>query len=271
MAEPAGAHDIVSIVEAVAASSKYKTVARDLIQSIARVEAPKERSESAAVKRVKRRLHQMIGAYIDSRPRYDMWLNEIKRCAGTPELAPALTKIQRWHASSRERQPFAAQFYAQVFAGLPPPRTVLDLACGLGPLSRPAMTIPENAKLMVYDVLSDLVAFNIEAVKAVGFEIEGGVCNLLSGLPHVDADVVLLLKTIPCLMQADAAIVYPLLSSITAPTIVVSFPTKSLGGSEKGMAAFYEQRFRSAVAGLHRRVETLEIGNELVFRLHRQS
>jgi 16S rRNA (guanine(1405)-N(7))-methyltransferase len=270
MAEATASDTIVAVVQDVAASPKYKTVARQLISSIAQVEAPKERSRAAAVKRVKRRLHQMVGAYMDVRPRYETWLEEIRRSAGTQFLSATVGKIQRYHASSRERLPSSADFYHRIFAGLPPPATVVDFACGLSPLARPLMAIPANAKLIVYDILSDLVAFNVEAVKLMGFPIEGEVWNMLDGPPTVSADVALLLKTVPCLMQADAAITYPLISGIDARTIIVSFPTKSLGGRDKGMAAFYEQRFRSIIAGLPRMVETLEIGDELVFRLHRR-
>jgi 16S rRNA (guanine(1405)-N(7))-methyltransferase len=265
-----GAEDVVAIVQAVAASPKYKTVARRFISSIARLEAPKERSKPAAVKRVKRRLHQMVGAYIDVHPRYDAWLEDIRRSAGTEVLPTTVAKIQRHHASSRERLSSSTDFYARIFADLPPPATVLDLACGLGPLSRPYMAIPPSAKLIVYDILSDLVTFNIEAVKLMGFAIEGGVWDMLEGAPPVSGDIALLLKTVPCLMQADAALTYPLINGIDAETIIVSFPTKSLGGREKGMASFYEQRFRTIIAGLPRRVETLEIGHEFVFRLHRK-
>jgi 16S rRNA (guanine(1405)-N(7))-methyltransferase len=269
MAEGVGEQDIVSIVDAVAQSPKYKGVARQLITSIARSEIPKERSRSAAEKRVKTRLHQMVGAYMEGRPRYDSWLDEIRSTVGSEALAPAVAKIQRHHASSRERLSSGPEFYQRIFAGLPPPKTVLDLACGLAPLARPLMAIPPEAKLIISDVLADLVAFNVEAVKLMGFSIEGSIWNLLDGPPTARADVALLLKTVPCLMQVDAAITYPLISAINAPTIIASFPTKSLGGREKGMASFYEQRFRSVISGLPHKVETLAIGNELVFRLRR--
>ncbi|MBI2888462.1 MAG: hypothetical protein HYY10_00900 [Candidatus Liptonbacteria bacterium] len=56
----------------------------------------------------------------------------------------------------------------EVFRYLPPPARVLDLACGLNPLARPWMGIPDDAEYLACDALSDLTDFLGEVFAARG-------------------------------------------------------------------------------------------------------
>ena len=55
------------IVAAVASSRRYRDVAADVIERLAGEEASRARTRDEAVKRVKRRLHQSVGAYATRR------------------------------------------------------------------------------------------------------------------------------------------------------------------------------------------------------------
>ena len=53
------------------------------------------------------------------------------------EVEPAVQQLLQTHVSTRERAPVYPAFYRRLFDLVEPPRTVLDLGCGLHPLSYP--------------------------------------------------------------------------------------------------------------------------------------
>jgi 16S rRNA (guanine(1405)-N(7))-methyltransferase len=250
-------------------AAKYRPLAPQLVQAIAASEAPKARSADEAVKRVKRKLHQMVGAYLDSDMPYAKWLDWIGAARNEAERREACVRIMRHHASSRERINDISTFYQALFSGLPPPRVVADLACGLNPLARAFMPLPQDTVLECYDVHADLVNFVLAALRLMEYPATGSICNLLAGPPATKADVVLLLKTLPCLMQADKAAGRRLIDALTAPVVIVSFPSASLGGRKRGMPDFYANQFRMLMQGAAYDFEEISLREELVFRLYR--
>jgi 16S rRNA (guanine(1405)-N(7))-methyltransferase len=56
-----------------------------------------------------------------------------------------------------------------------------------------------------------------------------------------------------------------LLDTLAARFVLVSFPVRSLGGREKGMAATYEARFATLVAGRGWSVRRYRFATELAF------
>jgi 16S rRNA (guanine(1405)-N(7))-methyltransferase len=75
----------------------------------------------------------------------------------------------------------------------------------------------------------------------------------------------LLLKALPPLEQSDRTIALRLLQALQAEHILVSFPTRTLGGRSKQMGAHYETRFRALIAGENWQTERFEFANELCF------
>src|SRR4028118_1163047 len=85
-------------------SAKYRSVSHDLIVDLGTRELREQRSFKEAVKATKNKLHQVAGAVLDNRPRYDQWrtLLETARAAGPDELRTACATIMEMHASTRE-------------------------------------------------------------------------------------------------------------------------------------------------------------------------
>lgn len=258
------------VAQLVSAAAKYRNIDAGLVLTICTAEAPKASNEADAVKRVKRKLHQLVGAYVDTRLPFQSWLDQL---SGTTDEAGRLElcrDILSHHASSRERWLELIDFYREIFAGVPQPRRIADLACGLNPLARGLMPIPRECEYFACDVDRPLVEFVAVAVRLLGFPIRTSVCNLLAELPSFEADIVLLLKTLPCLEQADKNAGRRLLETIEAPLVVVSYPTASLGGARRGMDKFYEAHFRQIVPSQKFEIETRHFRSELVFRLWRR-
>ncbi len=258
---------VVALVDSVRASGKYSTIAPQLIAHLVEIELEKRQRPKEVVKAVKNRLHQVVGAYTDVRPRYGEWL-KLLGGAETPEaLRVACRTIMEGHASSRERLGMLEEFYTTLLGDLPPIHSVIDVACGLNPLAIPFMPLMPDARYLAVDVMTDLMAFLGEAIRLVGMQSEVQVGDVTRAMPSHQADVALVIKAIPCLQQIDRTVGIGLIEALLARCVIVSYPVRSLGGNEKGMRAHYADAFNSLVDGKGWQVERFDFADELAFRI----
>jgi 16S rRNA (guanine(1405)-N(7))-methyltransferase len=262
------------VVAAVLGSAKYRHIDGGLVTALAARELRGGTRPKDAVKVVKNKLHQVAGAYQveagnASVRADDAWLAGIEPGLPAAELEARCRARMARHASTRERLPLLDNFYRELFAGLPPIGTLLDLACGLNPLALPWMNLPPAATYCACDIYADQAAFLNRWFAAVQQTGEAFVCDLLAGPPPRRADVALLLKAIPCLQQLDREIGRRLLDAVDAPVLIVSYPAQSLGGSKRGMPAQYASQFAALVAGKPWQIDTFHFPTELVYRIRR--
>lgn len=256
------------LVEQVQSSAKYQLIAFEVIRNIGARELAKRASLKEAVKTTRNKLHQVGSAYQEQGIPYARWMKELQ--ALSDNLADE--SVRAWlleqlpaHASTRERVPILPQFYATVLASLPPIRSVLDLACGLNPLTLPWMGLPGGCTYTAVDIFEDLRTFlNAYFDK---FHVTGqALCaDLTQTIPPVQTDLTLLLKTIPCLEQVDKQAGARLLVQITSPYLLVSFPAHSLAGRSKGMVHNYEQHFTELTSSYPWKITRYEFPGELAF------
>ncbi|MBK8025731.1 MAG: 16S rRNA methyltransferase [Chloroflexi bacterium] len=258
-----------AVVQAVLESRKYGQVSRHLIAHLAEIELAKGRRHKEAVKEVKNRLHQVVGAYLEKRPRYAEWLEALE-AAPEGQRREVCGEILAAHASSRERLDILETFYQTLLGDLPPIRSVLDVACGLNPLAVPWMPLVPGAQYLAVDVMDDLAAFLTGALPLLGVEARGLSDDVTRHVPSGRFDVALIVKAVPCLQQIDRSVGRTLLEEIDARCIVVSYPVRSLGGSEKGMRDTYAASFAQLVQGADWNVERFDFSDELAFRLTRE-
>lgn len=216
------------------------------------------------IKRVKRSLHQVGGAYLTPPPRYDRLLASLANASPGPEREAVARDLVGGHASMRERTSALDDYYPALFDGLAIGGTaidgsdaaVLDLACGLNPLARSLMPI-DITDYLACDLYLDMLDFVAEASSLLGYPVETFPWDLVAGPPPRHAAVVLLLKTLPCLDQLDPTAGRRLLTRLasTSDHLLVSYPVQSLGGVEKGMRDNYSASFRSLVGDVARDVE----------------
>jgi len=256
------------LVAAVQESTKYRTVSAALVRTIGAQELGKRHNLKEAIKATKNKLHQIAGAYQIGKADYAGWLAPLQQAAGDrAALRPICRAMMAHHASTRERLVILDEFYRTLFAGLPPIASILDLACGLNPLTIPWMPLPSGVTYYACDIYQDQVDFFQQCLTWLGVAGEAQSCDLLQTCPTQTVDVALLLKTIPCLEQADKLIGRRLLAEINAPVLFVSFPAQSLGGHNKGMTVNYEQHFQDLVSGKPWQIERFAFATELVFRI----
>jgi 16S rRNA (guanine(1405)-N(7))-methyltransferase len=250
------------LVTQVRASAKYAQVNADLVRRIGAAELAKRRSFKEAVKETKNTLHQVAGMFAGEKPPYGAWLAEVE----TRDRA-SLRQVMSHHASTRERLPILDSFYATIFAGLHPIHSMLDVACGLNPLAIPWMGLAQGATYHAVDIYDDMMAFLQTAFNGMGVNGKAESRDVVADCPSDPVDVALVLKAIPCLEQLDKRAGRILLDTIRARHVVVSFPTRTVGGRSIGMRGHYEAHFNELIAGRSVAVKRHEFENELIFVL----
>jgi len=262
---PRAGLNVEDVVSAVLASKGYRTLSPEFVERVARDACRHARRNQDGEKETKRRLHQVSGAYAQDLP-IERFVSELEAAAGRPEaLRETARRIMRAHASTRERLDVLDHFFAGVFALTGPPSSILDLACGFGPLALPWMALPATARYWAYDVDRRYLTLAETCFRV--FDVAGTamLCDVVAAPPLDEADVALVLKSVPCLEQQTPGSAARLLRAVRARTLVVSFPTRALGGASKGMVSTYRAMMGRLCAAQDWTIRELLFPAELVF------
>ncbi|HET9531817.1 MAG TPA: 16S rRNA methyltransferase, partial [Blastocatellia bacterium] len=200
------------------------------------------------------------------------WLDELKRArehGASSEMRRVCAEIMSHHASTRERLSILDRFYAETLGHISSVRSVVDIACGLNPLSIPWMPLDESAEYFAYDIYEEMVSFLNRSFDLLGVRGRAVTCDVTRASGFERTDLALVLKAIPCLEQVDKSAGERLLEIIDASHILVSFPAQTLCGRSKGMVASYEARFRRMIEGRRSEVRRFEFDTELAFLISR--
>lgn len=265
-------YSLDDLTNAARAGSDYRTLNPELVRWVAQREMPKNRSLKEAVKAVRSKLHQVGGAYLPSALRPAEFGEELSRLGSNWQndaLHAFCRRMLGLHASTRERLPVVEEFFNVTLGGLAPIHSILDLACGLNPLALPWMPVAKDVEYISCDIYADLLEVLNRFFAHCGVNGKAYECNLVEQTVFPQAQVTLLLKTLPCLEQLDKEIGMRLLDAISSPHILVSFPARSLGGRAKGMPQNYERHFNDLVAGKNWQVQRFEFASELAFLISR--
>lgn len=202
-------------------------------------------TEKQAEKAAKARLHQFYGSWVG-----EGWakgaakvLSELER--GGIDAREAARRLLALHSSTRERLAHIDECYSRIFGACGAPGSVLDVACGLNPLSfcllglRDAEIGAVDAGCAVADALNRFFALaGMEYARA-----EAG--DALTGLPRRRFDLALVMKFLPLAERMERGGALKVLNSVDAAHIVASFPTRSLSGRDVGMERNYSEWFEA--------------------------
>jgi 16S rRNA (guanine(1405)-N(7))-methyltransferase len=255
------------IVERVRRSSRYRDVDPALVGRLAAEELPRARNADDAVKRVKRRLHQVVGAFRGPSSLADLgpaWHGDLRQ----PSFRAACEGVLRSHASTRERLPYLDRFYASVWEHTGVPGRLMDLGCGLNPAALPWMEV-RDATYLAFDADARVLAAAEDFLTLVGQPHEARAGDLVTEVPSATADVALLLKLVTTLDRQDPDAAGRALRALNTRHAVVTFATRSLGGRADGREGAYRRRLDRLLAesGRVSVVAEASIPNELVFVL----
>ncbi|MCY4081288.1 MAG: hypothetical protein OXF54_13685 [Caldilineaceae bacterium] len=270
-------HQLDQVLASILTARKYRSIHPGLVRDIAAAELAKGRSIKEAVKAAKSQLHQSAGAYIRRNLDYDDALRQLQTAVTAakrtsdgdlstdPTVRTLLRRLMSAHASTHERLPILDTLYPQLFQRLPPVTSVLDIACGLHPLSRPWMPLPNDVPYFSYDIYSDQIDFLNRFFTTMGYAGTAAQRNALNGINTPPADVAFLLKTLPCLEQIETGASERLLHQIDAPILIVSFPNHTLARRKQGMAQHYKTGFLSQIKKAGWQADSLFYPSELIY------
>ena len=256
------------LITEICKNTNYARMDKGIVRKIVLQEMAKRKNRKEVVKAAKSKLHQIGTVYLDSPRPLQSNFSEIP-----PEQRTNIVYQKQWatpflqnHASTRERFDFVDEFYEKVFTELGSVEKIIDLACGMNPLFRPWMPISSAVQYTACDIFTDGIEIINGFFNAFHYQGKADLCDLTTQVPDCAGQVVFLLKTLPCLEQVEKGIGRRLLSQIKADALVVSFPSKSLGGKNVGMQQHYEA-YLNEIADTSCHVPTLNFYNETVYVL----
>ena len=222
------------LLEKLTTNKKYRDVCPDTIARVISECEGRYKKAKDLEKAVREKLHGVTSAFND--------LGSGIQCA-VMQLNPgddeALTEILSRHASTRERLPLSGMdaLYRRIFQTTGAPDVILDLACGLNPV------------YLLHRFDCDVVGVDIskscvELIDGDALENSRGIwADLLceGAIPPERFHMALLFKILPLLERQRSGSALEILRRIDAEYLVVSFPTRTLGGRNVGMEENYSR------------------------------
>lgn len=254
------------IYSSIRKSGKYSNVYEGTVRKIIDMMITRYGKEKEIEKNVKKKLHQIYGAYQVSAMNYDLLAMSFAVIGN--EL---INKLLNGHVSTAERAGFYEEFYSRIFGVLGSDRKfkIYDAACGYNPFSAGYF----KDRVEIYHCSDIDVVLNDNLNR---FFRDAGLINFSSSnkdltvdqINFADYDVIFLFKTLSCIERQEkgsAALI--LKNALAAKNVVVSFPSKSIGGREKGMAENYAVFLDGLIEGLELIKIDLTFPNETVYIL----
>ena len=246
-------------------SKKYRDICPDTVRRVWSDCETRYKKAKDVDKAAREALHGITGAFMTpqeaSQLGYDMhaW-----HCNKTDI---GLERMLSRHASTRERLPVADMdaLYGRIFDIAGRPWSVLDLACGINPIYLGARGIETTGV--------DISGQAVEAInrfhEIYGMPVSAACADLLcpGAIPARRFDMALLFKLLPLLERQRAGAALEVMGAVNAEALIVSFPTRTLGGRNVGMAAQYSQWMENHLPPNRAIAGRFETSNELYFIL----
>ena len=247
-------------------SRKYRDLCPDTVRRVWMECAAKYKKAKDVDKAAREALHGITGAFLTP--------EEAARCAWAmhewavggrteAQLANVLNK----HASTAERLPLSDMdaLYARIFQFTGKTDRVLDLACGINPVYLGARGIKTTGV--------DISGLAVNVVNAFGetygAPVKAKCADLLceGAIPRERFDLALLFKVLPLLERQRPGAATDVMRACNAAYLAVSFPTRTLGGRNVGVAAHYSEWMEAHLPEKRTVVGRFETGNELFYIL----
>lgn len=217
------------------------------------------------LKEVRKKLHGIYGVFILNKKDLKHLEEHLKTVKKLDEDALQLhIKLLSAHKSSAERLDFYSEIYENIFSYTGKPKSILDLACGLNPLSFPWMSLKKvkyfASELTEYD--SKFIQEYFDIMKPFGLDGKAFAMDLIKLKQLPKTDICFLFKVLDSLEELEQNYSKELLKKIPSDYIVVSFPTMSIGGKNP-----IRQRgwFFRVMRELGLSAESFEIENEVFY------
>lgn len=246
-------------------SRNYRDICPDTVRRVWS-ECEKRYKRAKDVDRAAREaLHGISGAFMTPQEARQLAYDMQAWCVNKTDAG--LERMLGRHASTRERLPLPDMdaMYDRIFSITGRPRSVLDLACGINPIYLGA----RGVSTMGIDV-SGTAVYAVNCFHdSYRMPVSAHCADLLcpGSIPGERFDIALLFKLLPLLERQESGSPMQILQAVNAEFLVVSFPTRTLGGRNVGMAAHYSDWMQAHIPTTRRTAAQFEARNELFFIL----
>jgi len=172
-------------------------------------------SEKSMNKELKKELYEIHLNYYKTFS-YSLAINELKKSQSLEVHEKLLKKYDP------NRFIVLKDLYEKIFAITGKPEVLVDLACGLNPLTLPWMNLDKDCKYYCYDLEQNLVDFLNEYFKIIKKDYKAYLNDALTNPPSIKSDVTLLFKSTTCFEWQSPKSTAKLLEKINAKYIVIS-------------------------------------------------
>jgi 16S rRNA (guanine(1405)-N(7))-methyltransferase len=222
------------------------------------------RSEAykSLIKSVRAIIRRNVSLY-EGDPRHrEALLAELRQSSNSAQQEEIITHLLSTHASTNERLPFYDKVYKQIFAITGKPESVLDIGCGLNPVS-----FPEDAKYVGVDIDRNLCSAVDQYFDIVGMD---GECRIVDvkGIQQIrnlpKSDVAFVFKLLELIEKGEGHKLSELLiQALPAKWVVVSFPT--ITSSQRPMKQPRRAWIELMLKRLNLKYEMFTIPNEIFY------
>ena len=262
-----------SLIQGVEKSRKYRDlqIPLDTLYDILAFESQRSNSRQELEDKFRKSLHNIIAPYLED----INYLAETARLAELSAQNPGRDALKAWcqdimhrHASSRERLPYLDTFYQKIFETVGTTDSILDLACALDPLGLPWIELPRTTQFFAYDIHQPRLTF-LQAYFDLFYPNATAVHqDILSNTPTQAADCAFFFKEAHRLEKRRPGSNRDLFESINAKWLVVSLPSEDLAGHHS-LETYHSALIHQAVEGHPWQLSTSQVGNELLFFIHK--
>ncbi|RME78290.1 hypothetical protein D6774_01605 [Candidatus Woesearchaeota archaeon] len=233
---------------------------------------PLRRNKQIALtaKKVREHLRKVYGSYHTKQSKkVTFLLNNLKKAVETKGYAQTEEEhkeLIKAHRSTKERAEFIDEFYKRIFEETGLPASIVDIACGLNPLTAFWMAPHEMIPVITGYELSDWeVKIINEYAKICDLPITAKRCDLNMKIPQIRAECLFALKFFELISTKR---VEQIITSAQVNWIVASYPTKTL--KREKMTKTTRAWFHLLLKRLEYPYKLLHFENEIVYIIKKQ-
>ena len=262
--------NLTAVITAIKQSRKYQDTSEETIRDLAVTALKQHKKPKAAIKAVRKRLHSIMAPYLGD-PNYAVMeeaLEDVFASGDANAIQALCLEILNDHLSNRERVPIMAEFFTRIWEVTGKPKVLMDIACALNPLAFLWMDLPTTTQFFAYDIHEPRIEFINHYFRLQGLAPLAKLQDVALEPIQETADVALFLKEMPRFARNYPGQERPLLESIQAKWLVLSFPTVSTHGG-RNLTNRYRDFMAKLIEGHNWPVTELLFEGELVCCVHK--
>ncbi len=205
----------MDIVEKIANNKRYNDLCKDTIKRVVDELQKKGYSDKEIEKEAKRILYKNNIAFF-KRVNFEEMLKEFKDSLSKETHLKWLKRYDPNRVLSLEG------LYEDIFRLTGKPKSIIDIGCGLNPLTLPWMNLDKDAIYIGYDINKRLIWFLNEYFKLIKRNYKAVLKDVLIEPPKQKADLAFLFKTTTCFSWQDKSSVDRVLNGLNVNYAVIS-------------------------------------------------